>query len=126
MVMLTGCPKQGCTDPKALNYNYRNKKDDGTCQYSKVIFYASGYSTSGFWIGLPNPPYTLYINGSPSGQITASYPNGPGNCSATGCPTYQFESGTTVDWEVRDGAGYIWTGSVSPSSTSECIKIRVY
>ncbi len=105
-------------DNDATNYNYQAEEDDGSCTYSKAIFYVTGP---------PNyPPLTLYINGSAQGVISAFYPSGPGNCSATGCPTYQFTSGSTVDWEVKDAAFNIVNGTVSPMSSQECIKVQVY
>jgi len=33
-LITASCNKKGCTDPKALNYNEKSKKDDGTCTYS--------------------------------------------------------------------------------------------
>lgn len=30
------CNKKGCTDPEALNYSEKAKKDDGTCEYTPV------------------------------------------------------------------------------------------
>ena len=32
---IVGCQREGCTDPKATNYDSDAKKDNGTCVYSK-------------------------------------------------------------------------------------------
>lgn len=34
------CKKEGCTDPLALNYNEKAKKDDGSCEYKDVIVFS--------------------------------------------------------------------------------------
>jgi hypothetical protein len=39
VVSLTACKKEGCTDEKALNYNSKAKKDDGSCTYEKLPLY---------------------------------------------------------------------------------------
>lgn len=37
LFVLTGCKKEGCTDPLADNYNEKSKTDDGSCEYSYSI-----------------------------------------------------------------------------------------
>jgi len=32
---IAGCQREGCTDPKATNYDPDAKKDNGTCVYSE-------------------------------------------------------------------------------------------
>lgn len=34
MAVLNSCSKKGCTDPTAINYDEKAKKDDGSCQYN--------------------------------------------------------------------------------------------
>ncbi len=34
---LSSCKKEGCTDPKATNFDEKAKKDDGTCDYDTVV-----------------------------------------------------------------------------------------
>src|SRR5688572_4667468 len=46
-VILTGCKKEGCTDPTALNYNEEAKKDDGTCTYFQLDVPATYAFTDG-------------------------------------------------------------------------------
>ena len=33
MLVVAGCQKEGCTDPNAINYDSKAKKDNGTCVY---------------------------------------------------------------------------------------------
>ena len=37
LFVLTGCKKEGCTDPLADNYSESAKKDDGSCEYSYSV-----------------------------------------------------------------------------------------
>ena len=37
LFVLTGCKKEGCTDPLADNYSENAKKDDGSCEYSYSV-----------------------------------------------------------------------------------------
>ena len=36
LATVSSCNKKGCTDPDALNYSEKAKKDDGTCVYAPV------------------------------------------------------------------------------------------
>jgi hypothetical protein len=35
-LVMSACKKKGCTDPTALNYSSKAKKDDGTCKYAQT------------------------------------------------------------------------------------------
>ena len=109
---------KGCTDPKALNRNFDADVNDGSCTYSNAIFYMSVIN--------PSRPVTVSVNGNNIGTITAQYPNGPGNCIAPGCASFQFKTGDKVDWVATEPGGLIWTGTVEPNSSTDCIKVRVY
>lgn len=115
----TTCEKEkGCTDIKALNHSFSAEMDDGSCQYSTAVFYGAFFS--------PCPPVTVQVNGSNIGVIEAAYPNGPGNCSVPGVAKYYFQSGETVDWIATDPCGTVFSGTLSPKSSADCIKVRVY
>ena len=48
------CKKEGCTDPNAVNYNEKAKKDDGNCKYTNaddenVIYISSNITNNTTW-----------------------------------------------------------------------------
>lgn len=127
--LLTSCDlftkKKGCTDIYALNKDFSAEENDGSCRYSKVTFYAS----IGFLNGIPIQKIDVSINQNFVGSITSVYPNGPGNCSASGTVEYQFLNGNKVDWNtvihLSNGGTVFSSGQVSPSSILDCIKVNV-
>jgi hypothetical protein len=118
-------PIGGCTDNRALNYDFMAEESDGSCEYSSVTFYARFPAFNGIQIA----SIDLFIDGNNNGKITAIYPSSPGNCSAPGTVRYQFYDRQSVDWNTRillvTGAELFTTGTVSPSRSSECIEINV-
>jgi len=52
--LMNSCSKGGCTDSKALNYNSKAKKDDGTCVFSDA---KSQTITISDWVGDGNGFY---------------------------------------------------------------------
>lgn len=120
-ITINSCKKNekgGCTDPKALNRNFDAVVNDGSCAYSKAIFYMTVIN--------PTRPVTVTVGGNNIGTITSQFPNGPGNCSAPGCAVFQFKSGDRLDWVATEPGGNIWTGTIEPNSSADCIKVRVY
>jgi len=119
LFLFSSCTKKkGCTDTKAISYNSDAEVNDGSCEYSSVIFYMSVIN--------PSRPVTVSVNGNNIGTITSQFPSGPGNCSAPGCVTFKFKDGKKLDWVATEPGGLIWTGTIEPNSYSECIKVRVY
>lgn len=115
----------GCTDNKALNYNFRAEADDGSCEYSTATFFARYPAFNGIQIA----SIDLFIEGNNSGKITTFYPSTPGNCSAPGTIRYQFYDGNSIDWNTRiilsSGDELFTTGTASPLRSSECIKVNI-
>jgi hypothetical protein len=117
--------KKGCMDTKALSYNSDAKKDNGSCTYSKVTFYAK----YGYYNTIPITQVTINVKGNTLGNLSAVYPNGPGNCSAPGTLVYQFQDGQPADWnstvKLANGATLFGSGTISPNRYEECIKVNV-
>lgn len=119
--------KKGCTDNNALNTDFDANKDDGSCRYSSVTFYAS----ASYYNGIPVNKIDITINGSNVGVIPGGtvYFSPPGNCISPGTVAYQFINGNKIDWNssayLASGAVIYASGQLSPSSASECIKINV-
>ncbi|MEL6616502.1 MAG: hypothetical protein AAFQ43_12240 [Bacteroidota bacterium] len=105
----------GCTDRNALNYDSGASEDDGSCEFSRVIFYKA----------VDGPPVDVTVGGQPAGTITAFYPTGPGNCSAPGNATWRLRNGFVQDWNAQSGP-FLNSGTVQADRFSECIRVRVF
>jgi hypothetical protein len=114
----------GCTDSKALNRDYKADDDDGSCEYSTVVFYGK-YSYYGIF---PIAKVDVTIDGSYAGSLSAVYPNGPSNCFASGTVQYEFNDGSSVSWNsvitLSNGVFYTAGGTISPNSSQDCIKVN--
>lgn len=117
----------GCDDSNALNYNSNVDKNDGSCTYSKVTFYARFNTIN----SIPITKIEILVNGEMIGSINNGFvwPNSPGNCSATGTVSYNFSSNSSIDWNTNmflaSGQLFSTSGTKSPNKSSECIKINV-
>lgn len=115
-ISMSGCFEvEGCIDNNALNYEAGADIDDGSCQYSRVIFYKA----------LDGPEVTVTVDGNTVGTVTAFYPRGPGNCSAAGNAYHQLTDGELHDWNA-EGGRFLNSGTVGPSRSNECIRVRVF
>ncbi len=118
-------PIPGCTDSQALNKDFGADENDGSCQYSEVTFYAR-YA---FFNGIPITKIELSVDGSEVGNISANYPNGPGNCAALGTVKYSFTNSDSIDWNstvfLANGTSIFDSGNVLPSTSLGCIKVNI-
>ena len=116
----------GCTDDNALNFNFQADSDDGNCMYSRMTFYAK----FNIFQSVPITQIDITIDGEYIGSINGGFiwPNGPGNCSATGTVGYQFLNGANVDWNatiyLANGQFISTSGTKFPNSI-ECLKVNV-
>jgi hypothetical protein len=96
---ISGCAREGCTDPSATNYNSRANVDNGTCIYTgQALFY---FDQNG-------PNAAVSINGQ-SGTITSNYPSTPPTCGSSGCATFSLAASV-------QGTSYPYTASSSLTS----------
>jgi hypothetical protein len=125
LILSTSCCKKGCKDIAALNYDVSADKDDHSCRYTTVTFYAA----YGYYSGIPITQISLKIDGETRGNITSIFPNGPGNCSATGTVAFELPSSESFDWNttvyLANGAIVYGSGTVKANSYSECTKVNV-
>lgn len=116
----------GCTDSKALNQDFTADFDDGSCEYSTVVFYGRYVYYGPFLFSIAKVDVT--IDGNYKGSLSAVYPNGPSNCDAPGTVKHEFEDGSSVNWNavitLSNGTFYTAGGTVSPSSSQSCIRIN--
>jgi len=119
----SACHHDGCTDPKALNTNKQAKKDDGSCTYSAVTFYARYGVADGV------QHVFLTIDGQEFGSIEGTnWPEGPDDCSAEGTISFQFNNSRPITWRAEiltKGEPLNTSGTVEPSHEAICIKVNV-
>lgn len=87
---LASCNRKGCTDPTALNYNEKAKKDDGNCEYAPVVTASE----------------TIVVSGSVATNTTWSAANIyelAGKVVVESGATLTIEAGTVI--KGRQGAG---------------------
>lgn len=117
----------GCTDNNALNFESSANKEDGSCQYSKVTFFARFNAFN----SVPIIKIEILVDGEIIGSIDNGFiwPNAPGNCSANGTVTYTFPNRNSIDWNTNmflaSGQLLSTSGTRKPSKSIECIKINV-
>ena len=121
----SSCRRKGCNDNNALNYESHFKKNDGSCKYSGITFYAL-YST---YQGSPIASIDIKVNGTYINTIYGAYPTGPTGCNDAGNVFYQIVNMNSVTWEATihytGGGTLVTTGSSGPNHFTECIKINV-
>lgn len=126
LAVCQSCEKpKGCTSAKALNYDSEAEKDDGTCTFSKVVFYQKYNSFN----GIPIVKGEVSVDGNLIGTTAASYSNEPGNCSAVGTVPYTFKNDVKQDWNAKiflqNGTILLGSGTLEPRRSEECIKINI-
>jgi len=120
--------KPGCTNTRAINYDYSANVDNGTCEYSNVVFYSKYdmYNINGYIYQINN--VEVSVNGNFIGNVTSYYPNGVSSCYATGCVTYQMITDKKIYWEstinLINHTPIYNSGSLTPYS-SDCLRVSV-
>ena len=109
-----GCKKEGCTDPTAINYSDKAKKNDGSCEYALALGaeYIGNYvvSDSLFMFGTFDhiTNYTLNVSTGGPGSDTLYFSNFWGD----GATYYALISGTSFNIPSQQVSGpYYATGS---------------
>jgi hypothetical protein len=129
--LFSSCKEQGCTNERALNYSSGAEKDDGTCNYSTVVFWARkqqhpvGNSFSGV------SSITLHVDDVNVGSITNIYnPFHPvPTCGSNGCVTFNMVNNSLIGWyaliTLQNGTAIEKSGVVHASADQECIAVQI-
>ncbi|MBL4593081.1 MAG: hypothetical protein JKX68_04600 [Flavobacteriales bacterium] len=124
--LLFSCSKKwhGCTDDVATNFNINAEKQDDSCVYTRLTFYAdsSQYPSS------PVDHIDIQIGGTSLGTFATVYSiGGLINCGANGTTSYIFEDAGGINWNARvfliNGTVLTKTGSIAPDPNQTCILI---
>ena len=132
LLVLSCSKKQGCRDANALNYD-ASAESDGTCQYTRIIFYAGRNVVGGNGTPIEKiEVYELIVEDSELiGTITNLQPENPapdGCTPSTHSIEYMF--GSSQEKDVRFTTRYYYVDGISeagntyilsPSKDTECI-----
>ena len=125
--LLFSCSKEweGCTDNVALNFIEKAEKDDGSCIYTTLTFYADSTQYPGTSLDY----IEITVNRTNIGSLSTIFPNGgPSNCNDVGTISYLFEDAGQVSWKSKivltNGTNNTKTGVASPSATEDCLLIN--
>ncbi len=85
-VFFTGCAREGCTDPKALNYDAKATESSGLCKYPnpKLSFFTSSNKYT---------EMDIYVDGDYKGQLSRYFTSGSPECEAAGTLTIELTAG---------------------------------
>lgn len=94
----------GCTDPEASNYNANAGKDNGSCIYTgKIVFFTK--NSGGYKI-------TVNIAGQTQ-EITMYYSTFDPGCHSPGCATFILGAGNHYFTATEAITGKTWNGWVT-------------
>ena len=136
LVTTNSCKKKGCTDPSAVNYNEKAKKDDGTCLYTPIInIIGSNDTTISVGSSYSDPGATAsnqdgssaevtvenLVDSSTVGQYQVIYTATNENGTSTAIRTVNMsvtQDNWTVTWDVTSNCGTTFPLSANPVITS--------
>jgi hypothetical protein len=125
-ILFFSCKRKGCNDNNALNYESHFRKNDGSCKYSAITFYALNWSS---YSGSSITYIDMTVNNASMGTITMGYPNGPVGCNDPGTVFYQIVNMSEASWvatiHLASGGTVVKTGGTGPNHFTECIKVDV-
>lgn len=142
LFMVQACQKEGCTNPRAANYDSKADKDDGSCIiYGCTDPDATNYDPTAtasdnsciypegdgvFWTDADygHGYISCYVEGSYVGQITSFYGAYDPDCWDSGCATFTRDPGT-YDFYAEADDGTWWSSTITIYS-GNCSKMRLY
>jgi len=130
-LLLTGCKKQGCVDPKATNYSDAANKDDGSCTYSETLIFWQDLTAANSWAPLGVTSLKFYVNGQYIGScLAAEYMTGIPSCTQQGQSSLTIDFGkntsANVQVTVKDQTDYVWYNEQITVIAGSCNYYQVF
>ncbi len=127
---LTSCKKEGCTDPKAVNYSSSSKTDDGSCSYEATTTFWYGEATSQSLVADGVTKLTYYIDYEKVGESEADvFWTGQPECGQSGTVTVStvlIDPSETHVYSVEDQNGIEqWKGNIDLDANT-CLNVELY
>lgn len=126
-------PVEGCTDPKAINYNANADIDNNSCDFTADVLFYMNQDAGIYLYNEQVNKLTFFIDGM---NIGSQYNNGgfytsqnPPNCFdnffTTGSVYWGNNSYTTISWEAIDETGYVWYEATTNLEANECLSMEL-
>lgn len=113
----------GCADHLAINFDEDAEKDDGSCLYGSVTFYAD----SSQYPAVQVSNIIVTVDNRVINTFNTFYNGFVGDCGTFGTVSYNFGDAGMIFWSTRtemiDGTFHIRNGTVTPNG-SECILVN--
>jgi len=136
-ISFTSCEKwekEGCTNPLSLNFDYSAEQDNGTCEYSTLVFYSEKtfrYDSIDYVNITINDINLGTIHSNNVDSLNELYDDGSyvNNCLAFGTKNYHFNDSYLINWNatiyLTNGDIKHNSGQLEPNPHYNCIKIDV-
>jgi hypothetical protein len=127
---LTGCKKEGCTDPDAINQCEDCKKSDGSCLFEGRYVFWKNQSTANFLTGDGAVTLYYYVDSKLVGSEGAGvYWTGTPDCGQNGSISVTKELGTSKSksffYEVKDQTGFVYYSGNIEFKANTCIGLQL-
>ena len=123
--LMFSCSKtfHGCADHLAINFNEDAEKDDGSCIYGSVTFFADSSQYPASQV----TSITVTVDNKTVDSFNTFYNGFYGSCGSGGTVSYDFGDAGQIFWSTRtemiNGTYQIRNGTVTPDGT-ECILVN--
>jgi hypothetical protein len=123
--LMFSCSKtfHGCADNLAINFDEDAEKDDGSCLYGSVTFYADSTQYPATQVS----SIIVTVDNTIINSFNTFYNGFAGDCGSSGTVSYAFGDAGKIFWSTRtemiDGTFQIRSGSVTPDG-SDCILVN--
>lgn len=136
LITLNSCettPIEGCTDPNAINYNYKADINNNSCDFNSDIIFYLDQNAGIFLYNAGVQELTFYIDGvnigsqyNDNGFFTSEInPECNDPYFTTGSVFWSNISYHTLSWEVEDELGNILFNSSSTLAGNECLAVQL-
>ena len=130
LVLVSGCKKEGCTDPDSKNYDPEAKVDDHSCQYEGSVVFWYNKTTSDSLMSYDAQSLTIYVDNQVIGSYATNvYFTSQPDCSTQSVVTTTKDLGPakskSYSYKVVDDDGYTWWQGNINIDANTCLALEL-